>query len=192
MTDTVTTFPKPAPPRPDLTRETGVALGGTQPGPIPRAATRSSAAPAVIEIDKLYPRTTGGSTSDVVNALGQLAEVIELLGQARIAAQKKDVVTADRCAQRFQATLPSLFMCRKIGDGYAVIVNSLHFAFVNQHGRPLSFEQFTTVWRILRELRNRPFIQFEQALDFVGELEECGLQVDPSIVSELVKDPEDE
>ena len=59
-------------------------------------------------------------------------------------------------------------------------------------GRPLSFDQLTTVWRVIKELRNAPFVSFEQALNYVGELETCGLQVDPSIVSELIEDTEDE
>jgi hypothetical protein len=190
MADTIAVFPKPAPRRPIPTRETGVALSGTQPGPVTQVASRSSAAPAVIEIDKLYPATQD-SSSDVITALTLLAEAIELIGEARTASQKKDIVTSDRYAQRFQATLPLLFKPRKIGDGYAVIVNSLHFAFINLRGRPLSFEQLTTVWRVLRELRNRPFVPFEQALDYVGDLEECGFQVDPPNVPELVHD-EDE
>jgi hypothetical protein len=45
---------------------------------------------------------------------------------------------------------------------------------------------------VLKELRNAPFIQFEQALDYVGELEQCGLQVDPPVISELVRDDGDE
>ena len=191
MTDTVITIPKPTKPHSDIARETGVALGGTQPGRVIRTSSRLSAAAAVIEIDKLYPATEG-SDAYVTTALGLLAEAIDKLQAARIAAQDKDIVTADRHVQRFQARLPELFRLRKIGDGYAVIVNSLHFALINQHGRPLTSEQITTIWRVLKELRNAPFVPFEQALDRVVELEECGLRVDPPIITELVPESDDE
>jgi hypothetical protein len=177
MTDTVVAFPKPSSPGVDQpVRETGVAMGGTQPGRVFFGTGGASAPCAVI----------------VVAALSLLADSIEVLGEARIADQKKDVVTADRYVERFQANLPGLFALRKIGDGYGVIVNSLHFAFISQRGKPLSFEQLTTVWRVVRELRNAPFVLFERALDYVEELEKCGLKVDPPIISELLKGTEDE
>jgi hypothetical protein len=43
------------------------------------------------------------------------------------------------------------------------------------------------VWRILRELRNKPFVEFEQALEYVEEFETCGLQVDPPIISAFLE-----
>jgi hypothetical protein len=150
-----------------------------------------SAAIAPIEIDKLYPADKN-SASDLIAALGLLAEAISLLEKARSAAREKEVIAADRYSQRFQVLLPQLFIRRKIGDGYGVVINSLHFAFINQRGKPISFEQLTTVWRVVKELRNAPFIPFEQALKYVGELEDCQLQVDPPILSELIEEPEDE
>lgn len=150
-----------------------------------------------IEIDKLYPAEKN-SKADVIAALGLLAEAIGLLEKARAASRSKDAMESDRHSQRFQVLLPDLFRRRKIGDGYGAIINSLHLAFVNQRGKPLSFEQLTTVWRVVRELRNAPFVPFEQALRSVEELEDCHLQVYPTTISELVEEieeteePEDE
>jgi len=174
----------------------GFGPSGTQ-GPVPTAArtarqiVRGSLAFVPIEIDKLYPADKN-SASDLIAALGLLADAIGLLEKARVAAREKEMVTADRHIQRFQMLLPGLFAHRKIGDGYGVIINSLHFAFVNQHGKPLNFEQLTTVWRVVRELRSAPFVAFDQALKSVGELEDCQLQVDPPILSALIEEPEDE
>lgn len=196
MDETTIAFPKHKPSNGETFRETGVALSGTQrptrPGLAYERASGSGALAVVpIDIDKLYPATIG-SLSDLATALGLLAEAIRLIGEARASMQKKEFVASDRYVQRFQANLPALFTPRKIGDGYAVIVNSLHVAFINQRGRPLNIDQLTTVWRVLRELRNAPFIQFEQALGFVNEIEKCGLQVDPPIVSELLEESEDD
>jgi hypothetical protein len=156
-----------------------------------RSTAGSLALAPVIEIDKLYsaPREL---QSRLVAALGLLADSINFLALARLATQKGRALEADRYAQRFEATLPALFRCRKIGDGYAVVINALHFSSINKHGQPLSLEQLTTVWRVLKELRNKPFVEFEQALEYVEELEACGLQVDPPIVSELLEELEHE
>jgi hypothetical protein len=80
-----------------------------------------------------------------------------------------------------------LFRCRKIGDGYGVVINALHFSAVNRRGKPLSLDQITTSWRVLKELRNRPFVEFEEAVEYVTELETCGFEVDPPAVSELLE-----
>jgi hypothetical protein len=145
----------------------------------------------VIEIDKLYPAAKE-SLPELAMALSLLSDAISALGDARDSMQKGDVVASDRCVLHFQANLPALFSPRKIGDGYAVIINSLHVAFINQRGLPLSFDQLTTVWRVLRELRNAPFVEFQHALRLVDELEKRGLRVDSPIISELLEDSADD
>jgi hypothetical protein len=173
------------------------ALPGTESSSTPpeeeehRSTVGSLALAPVIEIDKLYSAPEE-SKSQLITALGLLADSVELLAQARIAAQKSRLMDADRYTQRFEAILPALFRCRKIGDGYAVVINSLHFAAINKRGEPLNLNQLTTAWRILRELRNKPFVEFEQALEYVEEFEACGLRVDPPIVSELLEHLEHE
>lgn len=195
MTDTIITFPKPAARPIPPVRETGIALrDATQlavPFIKPRRGSASATTPSAIPIDVLYPATKE-SAPDVVTALDLLAKAIKLLEDARQANKKTDMVLADRYVQRFQSSLSSLFERRSIGDGYGVIINSLHFALVNQHGQPLSYDQLTASWRILKELRNGPFIQFEEALDRVAELEASGLQVDPVAISDFLNDDEEE
>jgi len=195
MPDTNTIeFPKPAPDLAPALGTGGYRLSGTQ-GPTSartaRPVVRGSTALAPIEIDKLYPADKG-YVSDLIAALGVLADAISLLEQARVAARNKEAITADRYWQRFQTLLPRLFMHRKIGDGYGAVINALHFACINQHGAPLSFEQLTTVWRVIKELRSAPVTSFEQALKYVQELEDCRLQVYPATISELIEEQEDE
>jgi hypothetical protein len=195
-TDTIEPLRLPIPRRHSSLGTGGYELSGTQ-SPMAtgasaaRAIVRGATLPAPIEIDKLYPADKT-STSDLIAALGLLAEAVSLLERARTAARGKEMVVADRYTQRFQMLLPDLFARRKIGDGYGAVINSLHFALINQHGRPLSFEQLTTTWRVAKELRNAPFTPFEQALRFVQELEDCHLQVYPAAISELIEEPEDE
>jgi len=144
----------------------------------------------MIDIDTLYPADKE-YVSDIVDALALLGEAVGLLDKARVSARNKEAITADRYWQRFQMLLPKLFRHRKIGDGYGVVINSLHFASINQHGTPLSFEQITTVWRVVKELRNAPVPHFEQGLKYVQELEDCRLQVYPATISELIEEKEE-
>jgi hypothetical protein len=188
-------FPKPKPETvPHASGTGGYRLPGTQ-GPVtaPRArrVVSGSTALAPIEIDKLYPADKD-YVSDLIAALGVLAEAVGLLDKARAAARNNEAVAADRYWLRFQGLLPDLFKHRKIGDGYGAVINALHFACINQHGAPLSFEQLTTVWRVIRELRNAPVTLFEQSLQYVQEMEDCHLQVYPAPISDLIEEPEDE
>src|SRR5213082_3280133 len=121
MTETLIEFPKrEAATRQNVVQDTTFRLPGTQVGPHSAAVKTGQAVQGsqlTIEIDKLYPATEG-SASDLIRALGLLADAIELLEKARAAARNKEIVTSDRYTQRFKALLPDLFGCRRIGDGY--------------------------------------------------------------------------
>lgn len=178
------------------TQGTGFKLSGTlvsypQGAFVANYRSAAAAAPALIEIDKLYPADKD-SRSQLIAALGLLADAISLLEKARISLAHHQIMDADRYAQKFETLLMPLFAQRKIGDGYASAINSLHFALINQHGVPLTFEQLTTVWRILKELRDAPFISFERSLKWVEEFEECHLKVDPPVLANFIEDFEGE
>jgi hypothetical protein len=173
---------------------TGFRLPGT---PAPTQGTfrsnysSESVAPSLIEIDKLYPAEKE-SKSEVIAALGLLADAISLLEKARVCNRGQQLIEADRHTQRFETLLIPLFARRAIGDGFALTINSLHFALINQHGKPLTFDQLTTIWRVLKELRNSPFVSFNQALGWVEEFEGCQLKVDPPVLGSLIEDFESE
>jgi hypothetical protein len=195
MADTVIAFPKQRPVEPLAPLQgTGFKLPATAP-PASQGAVRTdyigAALPMLIEIDKLYPAEEN-SKSEIIGALGLLADAISLLEKARISANEKRFVDSDRYTQRFQTLLPSLFARRKVGDGFGTTINSLHFAMINQHGKPLSFEQLTTVWRVLKELRNAPFISLDQSIKWVEDFEECELKVDPPVLADLIEGLESE
>jgi len=140
----------------------------------------------VIEIDRLY-EAPPGTSSQIVRALELLKQAIDFLAEAQ---KSNTPMEADRFVQRAQLTLPKLFAYRSIGDGFGVIINSLHFAFTNLRGTPLTPDQLNAVWRVLRELRARPVLPLEQGIQRVEELEECGLEVDPPDLGDLLEDAE--
>jgi hypothetical protein len=173
---------------PDETRTPGVRLEST-PAPARGIMLETRGANALapaIEIDRLY-EAVPGTISQIVSALELLKQASDNLA----AAQKADsAMEADRFVQRVQLALPKLFACRSIGDGFGVIINSIHFAFTNLHGTPLSRGQLNVVWRVLRELRTRPAMPVEQGIQLAGELEAQGLEVDPPDLAELLEKSE--
>jgi hypothetical protein len=194
MSETPLEFPKPkglvsVPPE-----GTGFRLPGT-PAPLPQGMLQKryegDSAVRVIEIDKLYPSEANSKTK-VIAALGLLADAISFLEQARVSAREKNLIEADRYIQRFETLLVPLFDQRKIGDGFALTINSIHFAMINQHGEPLTLEQLTTIWRVLKELRNAPFVSFDQSLSWADEFEHAHLKVDPPAVANFIEDFESE
>jgi hypothetical protein len=146
----------------------------------------SSALAPVIEIDRLY-EAAPGTSSNMVRALELLRQASDDLNAAQKA---DDAMEADRLVQRAQLLLPKLFALRSVGDGFGVIVNSLHFAFANRRGIPLTADQLNVVWRALKELRVRPAMSLEQGIQRVEELEEKGLDVDPADLGDLIGDLE--
>jgi len=47
------------------------------------------------------------------------------------------------------------------------------------------------MWRVLKELRTRPYLSFTEALDSVMELEETELEVDAPGLADILQDSED-
>lgn len=140
----------------------------------------------VIDIDRLY-ETAAGSTSQIVSALELLKQASDVLETAR---RSESPLDADGWVQRVQLLLPRMFSYRGVGDGYAVIINSLHFALANQNGTPLTADQLNAVWRTVRELRTKPAMNLEQGIQRVEELETSGLRVDPPDVGALIEENE--
>jgi hypothetical protein len=190
MSDTETSIPKVRADRPVQHIDGTVTLvtqrDESTHSPVHGTAFKTEGATAlapIIPIDRLY-EAAPGSTSQIVTALELLKEACDDLSEAR---KSDNPIDADRHVQRVQLSLPKLFACRSIGDGFGVTINSLHFAFANLNGTPLTSQQLTVVWRVLRELRARPALSLEQGIQRVEELEQCGLDVDPSDVGELIE-----
>jgi hypothetical protein len=192
MTDTVVELPKLSPKKHSTLADTGsFHLNQTaHETSFVRSRPAHGSAAVLIDIDHLYPKTDG-PTPHLVQVLEILGQAIGVLEQAR-STLRGNPMESDRTLLRFPVLLRDLFKYRGIGDGFGLIVNSLHFALINQRGKPLNFDQVTTIWRIVKELRTKPVLSFDEALNYVEELEEVRLEVDPSILSELVPQPNNE
>ncbi len=137
----------------------------------------------VINIEALWD-APADNPSQVLRAIDLLKQTADLLERAL---KVTDAIEADRLVQQVQATLPKLFSYRSVGDGFGLIINSVHYAFVNLKGTPLSQPQMRVMWRVLRELRLRPAMSADQGIERVTEMEETGLAVDPPGIGDFVE-----
>jgi hypothetical protein len=187
MSDTATTIPKiqlDQFARQDETSTSTMSRDQTTHSPVPGTSFMAAHAKAqIIDIERLWDAPQG-STSQIIQALELLKQAIDLLTEAKMC---KNPMDSDRFVQRAQLMLPKLFSCRSIGDGYGVIVNSLHFAFLNAQGIPLTPDQLNVIWRVLRELRTRPVMSLEQGIQYVEDIENSGLVVDPLELGNLLE-----
>jgi hypothetical protein len=193
MNDTITTSPRfrldATGKRLDETSTIGMKRDESTSSPVREISFETVGATAlapVIDIGRLW-EAPPGTTSQMVRALELLKQAIDFLAEAR---KSDNPMDSDRFVQRAQLMLPKLFTCRSIGDGFGVIVNSLHFAFVNSQGTPLTADQLNVVWRVLRELRTRPVMSLEQGIQYAEDIENSGLVVDPPELGSLLEGSE--
>ena len=137
-----------------------------------------------IGIDSLYPELS--LVRPILgHALGALAAAKEAVQESLEALKRGELISSDESMQRLQALLPELFYCRDLGDGFGAIINAIRFSFENAHGTPFSEGQIRLVGLAVERLRQEPFLAFDQAAEFVGRLEDAGLNVDPSAFATL-------
>jgi hypothetical protein len=97
-----------------------------------------------------------------------------------------DPMTADIAIQKIQMSLPELFCCRVLGDGFGTIVNALICALQNTDGNTLDQNQIRTLERVFKELRDKPFLSAPDSDDAVELLESNGFNPYPKELIEFL------
>jgi hypothetical protein len=91
-----------------------------------------------------------------------------------------DVMSADTEMQKLQVLLPELFCCRVLGDGFGTIVSSLMSTFEGLEGETPTVAQMQAINRVLRMLREKPFLSPDDADKQLELLEEVNLTPYPT------------
>lgn len=117
----------------------------------------------------LYPARQAFSPEHIV-ALRLLGLAIGRCRRA-IDVHPEDFMAADVEIQKIQMSLPELFCCRTLGDGFGTIVNALICAFHNTDGNLLAPNQIRILEKVFTELRDKPFLSVTEADDMVEQLE---------------------
>jgi hypothetical protein len=128
--------------------------------------------------EELYSNLQGVSL-ELNSALTLLATGVDRLEQALAAAKSNHAIAADDALQRFQSLLPELFCLRTLGDGFGMAINALICAFESIEGMPLTHEQINGVLRLVKKLRSEPFLETNEAIRIIADLETIGLVVEP-------------
>ena len=131
-----------------------------------------------IEIDDLYPAREAGSP-ELDRALKLLSAASNHMREAGTLLREGDQIGADLATQRLYGILAELFNCRRLGDGFGVLINALQCCFENLNGAPLSAKQVDAVSRVLAIIRGEPYVAFAVAVERLDILEDSGLSVDP-------------
>ena len=133
-------------------------------------------------------RNRDQSNPHLARALDLLEEGRRALVRALQCSSENDAIGADDAVQEFQATLPELFLCGDLGEGYRAIIAGLHFAFKNRQGEPLERRQMEVVERVIRELSTAPFMSVTNAYHELGCLEDNEFTVTPKSLANLFDD----
>jgi hypothetical protein len=97
-----------------------------------------------------------------------------------------DLMAADIEIQKIQMSLPELFCCRALGDGFGTSVNALICAFQNTEGNTLEQNQIRILEKVFKELRDKPFLSATEADDLVELLESNGFDPYPKELIEFL------
>jgi hypothetical protein len=128
-----------------------------------------------------------GRSALVIRAQTLLAKGQQFLSTALDYIRDDDAVRADYEITLFQGTIPELFCCNSIGEGFATIVLALRWALKNRRGDPLTSDQLVAVLNCVSRLNRELFIAYDTALDLVDDLEKAGLNTDISIAAPLAR-----
>lgn len=128
--------------------------------------------------DSLYPDLEAGSP-ELMRSLKLLAGTGALIREARDLLEQKDPIGSDLAVQRLFGPVTELFNCRRLGDGFATLVNALLCALENLGGSALTLPQISAIGRIVEMIRSEPYLDFSIASERLGILEEVGLATTP-------------
>jgi hypothetical protein len=140
--------------------------------------------PVRLSQSDLYPARQAFSPEHIT-ALGLLRLAIGRCQRA-INAHPGDLMAADIEIQKIQMSLPELFCCRALGDGFGTSVNALICAFQNTEGNTLDQNQIRILEKVFKELRDKPFLSATEADDVVELLESSGFNPYPKELIEFL------
>ncbi len=141
--------------------------------------------PRRASIEELFPEADG-LPPELPNARRLLAACIQNVKEALSLAREEDIVSADDTMAHVIVSLPELFCCRALGDGFGMLVNAIQGAFENRRGTPLERAQLEGLLRAFEKLRGEPFLKTSTAVDEIIALEETGLNPEPPAYAYLV------
>ncbi|WP_339135650.1 MAG: hypothetical protein WGN25_18515 [Candidatus Electrothrix sp. GW3-4] len=120
-------------------------------------------------------------------ALLLLDKAIEEITEARESLKNDDFIGQDNAMLHLAKILAELFCCRSLGDGFGAVVSALFHALANRdHGALTTETQINQIASILRKIQEEPFIQFEESIDMIMDLEDLEFNINPAHVDQMM------
>lgn len=151
------------------------------------ATARETAQELLDDLSQIY----GDPGPRLSRVLALAVSAIDATKEAIEAEDKKDRFRADDYMLMVGACIGELFEFRGIGNGFAIVVAALTFAFINKRGLPFSSSEMYAVLRTLNAIRTAPFCSVEVAVATTEILESAGLTVDPIPLTDLLTDAQE-
>lgn len=132
----------------------------------------------VIPTEMLYSASTE-ATPALHRVFSLLEEVERALEDARRELHEDEMIAADNAIQTARAILPELFCLRSIGDGYGAVINAVQNACDHPANVPLGRPAVAAIAAAIREVRRRPFLSMDDAVELIMRIEDKGVVVEP-------------
>lgn len=126
------------------------------------------------ETRTLYPNEQGG-ISRIAAGIDCLTAVANATERAIALIESGSPLEADDVAMEVQLGLRRLYMYRGIGNGFALVSNSLMIGVENLNGVPPTAGQLRAVKKVLRLLYEHPILSTEKAMAAIDDLDDAGL-----------------
>ena len=156
-----------------------IPTGAQYPASLPRVPARDAdLGDEMIPTGALYPASSV-VTPVLHRAFSLLEEVERALEDARRELHEDEVIAADNAIQTARAILPELFCLRSIGDGYGAVINAVQNACDHPANVPLGRPAVAAIAAAIREVRRRPFLSMDDAVELIMRIEDKGVVVEP-------------
>jgi hypothetical protein len=142
--------------------------------------------PTNLLIETIYPAPEVGSV-ELTSAMRLLPEALQWTQVAVRTLDAGDLIRSDDAMLHVHSLLPELFCCRRLGEGFAAIMNAILSSFEGCGGVPMEKAQLEAVCRALVGIRSEPRMSFELALHFISAMEGAGLKVSPAGMDEIAE-----
>lgn len=117
-----------------------------------------------------------------------LDNIFDQFTNAMGARKADDLLVADNALIHIRQTLPELFyLSRDVGDGFGECMRAIHYALNNKIEEVPSLTQLQELRLIVRKLKHQPFVNIDQAVEWLMALEDADLEIDSPVVGMIAE-----
>lgn len=137
-----------------------------------------------LPLEVVYKAPDVGS-GELRSAMRLIPKAVQWTESAIQALDAGELVQADDAMLHVHSLMPELFCCRKLGEGFGLVINAVLSSFQNRSGLPMERPQVERIRRALIAIRSDPRMSFDLALGLVSAMEDAGLSVHPPGADEI-------